>query len=216
MEYLGEIIPVLLKATLKTIGYFGITLVLSLPIGWLLSLVRVSKKHRIAAKIVEIYTWVFRGTPLLLQLIFFYYALPFAPLPISLSREAAACIAFVINYAAYFVEIFRGGIESIGPGQYEAADVLGMNRLQTMMRIILPQAVKRVMPSIGNEVITLVKDTSLLYVLGIAELLRTTQQIITRDFSMLPLIPAAVIYLLMSWVCTRLQAKLEKRFAYYH
>ena len=116
MEYLGEIIPVLLKATLKTIGYFGITLVLSLPIGWLLSLVRVSKKHRIAAKIVEIYTWVFRGTPLLLQLIFFYYALPFAPLPISLSREAAACIAFVINYAAYFVEIFRGGIESIGPG----------------------------------------------------------------------------------------------------
>lgn len=91
-----------------------------------------------------------------------------------------------------------------------------MNRLQTMMRIILPQAVKRVMPSIGNEVITLVKDTSLLYVLGIAELLRTTQQIITRDFSMLPLIPAAVIYLLMSWVCTRLQAKLEKRFAYYH
>lgn len=234
LDYLIRIFPGLIKATSTTLMLFGITLVISLPLGWLLSLARVSR-NRVARRVVEAYCWVLRGTPLLLQLAFIYFGLPYilvavkAPVesffgvlgwvvefPTSVPRLAAAVVGFGLNYSAYFAEIFRGGIEAVPRGQYEAADVLGMSNRQVMMRIVLPQAFKTVLPSVGNEVITLIKDTALVYTLGIADLLRVAQSAVTRDFRSEPFFGAAIIYLVLTYVLTRLMAYIEKKFDYYH
>ncbi|EIW19608.1 MULTISPECIES: amino acid ABC transporter permease [Pelosinus] len=215
MEKIITMMGPMLDGVNVTLQMFFITLVLSLPLGLLLSLARISKYKPISI-LVETYIWLMRGTPLMLQLLFVYYALPLVPyIGIKLPDFSAAILAFVLNYAAYFAEIFRGGIQSIERGQYEASKVLGMTYVQTMRRIILPQVLKRVVPPISNETITLVKDTSLIYVLAMNDLLRTARTIVQREFDMTPFVIAAVFYLAMTLVLTWIFNKLEERYAAY-
>ncbi|CUH96572.1 putative membrane protein [Propionispora sp. 2/2-37] len=215
MEYVGTIIGPMLDGTVVTLRMFFVTIALSLPLGLLLALGRISR-YRVISGGIGVYIWLFRGTPLMLQLLFVYFALPLLPyIGIRLDDFPAAVLAFVLNYAAYFAEIFRAGIQSIDRGQYEGAKVLGMNYVQTMRRIILPQVVRRVLPPISNETITLVKDTSLIYVLAMNDLLRTARTIVQRDFSTTPFLVAAGFYLVMTLVLTWLFQKLERRYAAY-
>ena len=202
----------LLEGCQVTIMIFAITLLLSLPVGLLLALGRISSIKPLN-KAVEIYNWIMRGTPLMLQLLFVYFALP--SFGIRLPDVAAALLAFVLNYAAYFAEIFRSGIQSIPKGQYEAAKTLGFTYKRTMQRIIVPQMIKRVLPPIGNETITLVKDTSLVYVLAMNDLLRAARTIVQREFDMTPFFVAAVFYLVMTFVVTRVFSHLEAHYAKY-
>ena len=215
MDYVVGILPALLEGTVVTLQMFFATIVLALPLGLLLALARISR-FRVLSSAVGVYIWLFRGTPLMLQLLFIYFGLPFLPyVGIRLSDFPAALLAFVLNYAAYFAEIFRAGIQSIDRGQYEGAKVLGMSYVQTMRRIVLPQVIKRVLPPVSNETITLVKDTSLIYVLAMNDLLRTTRAIVQRDFNTMPFVVAAVFYLLMTLVLTWMFQKLEKKYAVY-
>ena len=157
-----------------------------------------------------------RGTPLMLQMLFVYYALPFIPvIGVTLPSLPAALVAFVLNYAAYFAEIFRAGIQAIDKGQYEASRVLGMSYTQTMRRIVLPQMIKHVLPPVSNETITLVKDTSLIYVLAMNDLLRAARGIVQRDFSATAFLVAALFYLTMTLLLTIIFQHLEKKHAVY-
>ena len=162
-----------------------------------------------------LYTSVVRGTPLLLQLFFVYYGLPLMIPALRFERFTAAALTFIINYAAYFVEIFRGGIQSIDRGQYEAARVLGMTYRQTMVRIVLPQTLKRVLPPVANEAITLVKDTALVVVLGIGEILRNSKEVVSRDFTISPFVIAGVIYLVLNYGLVWLFGRMEQRYRVY-
>ena len=192
---------------------FFITLLLSIPLGIALALMRLSR-YRLLGTAVSGYLWLMRGTPLMLQLLFIYYALPLLPGGgIRLPDFPAAVVAFVLNYAAYFAEIFRAGIQSIDRGQYEGAKALGMSYPQTMRRIIMPQVIRRILPPLSNEFITLVKDTSLIYVLALNDLLRAARGIVQRDFTITPFIVAAVFYLLMTLLLTWMFQRLEKRYA---
>jgi len=210
MEYIIKITQAILEGSLVTLKLFFTTLALSIPLGLLVALVRVSNK-KVVKYITDAYIWVARGTPLLLQIFFVFYGLP--SFGIVLDRFPAAAVAFVLNYAAYFAEIFRAGIQSIDKGQYESADVLGMTYSQTMRRIILPQMVKRVLPPVSNEVITLVKDTALVNSIGMVDLLRAANIAVIRDFNILPFGIAAVFYLLMTLVLTRIFGRLERKFS---
>ena len=213
MDYIISIIPQMLMGTVDTLRLFFITIVLAIPLGILLAFCRVSSFAALR-KIVAAYVYVLRGTPLMLQLLFVYFGLPFIPvIGIRLDDFPAAVLAFVLNYGAYFCEIFRAGIQAIPRGQYEAAKTLGMNYVQTMRRIILPQVFKIILPPVSNETITLVKDTSLIYVLAMNDLLRTTRNLVQRDFNIMPFVVAAVFYLVMSMVLTYGFNKLEKHFA---
>ena len=212
MEKLLTMLYPLAEGSTATIQLLAITLLLSLPLGLLLALARLSKIKPLG-KFVEVYNWIMRGTPLMLQLLFVYFALP--TFGILLPDVAAAVLAFVLNYAAYFAEIFRAGIQSIPKGQYEAARALGFTYVQTMRRIIVPQMVKRVLPPVGNETITLVKDTSLVYVLAMNDLLRAARTIVQREFDMTPFVIAGVFYLVMTFVVTRVFNWLEKHYARY-
>ncbi|SHJ97365.1 amino acid ABC transporter permease [Propionispora hippei] len=215
MQYVGTIIGPMLDGTAVTLKMFFITIILALPLGLLLALGRISR-YRFLRGGVGFYIWLLRGTPLMLQLLFVYFALPLLPyVGIRLDDFPAAVLAFVLNYAAYFAEIFRAGIQSIDRGQYEGAKVLGMNYIQTMRRIVLPQVIRRVLPPVSNETITLVKDTSLIYVLAMNDLLRTARAIVQRDFSTTPFLVAAAFYLAMTLVLTWLFQKLEQRYAAY-
>jgi polar amino acid transport system permease protein len=187
---------------------YAITMIFSIPLGILFSLGRVSK-HKFINNAIQVYTWVFRGTPLLLQLFFVYYGLPV--FGIVLSPFAAACITFVVNYAAYFCEIFRGSILGIDQGQYEAAKVLGMSYSQTMYRIVLPQALITALPPLSNEGISLIKDISLISVISMHDILRNAKEIFTREFSIVPFVICAVIYLCLSTVVVLFFKKLEKK-----
>ncbi|EAG3708107.1 TPA: amino acid ABC transporter permease, partial [Listeria monocytogenes] len=169
MDYIMEILPALLDGAKTTLLVFAVTLVCSIPLGAVVAVGNISKIAPLKF-ILNIYIWIMRGTPLLLQLIFIYYGLPI--IGVVFDRMDAVFIAFILNYAAYFAEIFRGGFLSIENGQYESAKVLGLTYGQTLRKIVLPQVVKRVLPAIGNEVINLVKDSSLVYILGIGDLLR--------------------------------------------
>ncbi|WP_295009215.1 amino acid ABC transporter permease [uncultured Dechloromonas sp.] len=215
MDYILNIIGPLLEGTAVTLQVFGATLVLAVPLGLALALVRLSR-FRAASTAVAGYVWLMRGTPLMLQMLFIYFALPFVPVVgIRLPDFPAAIVAFVLNYAAYFAEIFRAGIQSVGRGQYEAAQVLGMSPAQTMRRIILPQMVKRILPPMSNETITLVKDTSLIYVLAMNDLLRAARGIVQRDFTTMPFVVAAAFYLFMTLLLTWGFMRLEKKYAVY-
>jgi polar amino acid transport system permease protein len=215
MDYILQILGPLLDGTVVTLQVFLLTLVLAVPLGLGLALVRVSH-FRFASGLVSGYIWLMRGTPLMLQMLFIYFALPFVPvIGIRLPDFPAAIVAFTLNYAAYFAEIFRSGIQSVGRGQYEAARVLGMTYGQTMRRIILPQVVKRILPPMSNETITLVKDTSLIYVLAMNDLLRAARGIVQRDFTTMPFVVAAAFYLIMTLVLTWGFMRLEKRYAVY-
>lgn len=217
MDYILQILGPMLNGTAVTLKMFFVTIVMSLPLGLMLALGRISR-FSVLRSAIGIYIWIFRGTPLMLQLLFVYFGLPFIPVIgelLILSDFQAAIFAFVLNYAAYFAEIFRAGIQSIDRGQYEGAKALGMTYSQLMRRIILPQVIKRVLPPVSNETITLVKDTSLIYVLAMNDLLRTTRALVQRDFTMTPFIVAGVFYLLMTLVLTYGFQRLEKRYAAY-
>jgi polar amino acid transport system permease protein len=215
MGYVFDILPALLQGTGVTLQVFFITLVLSVPLGLALALLRISH-FRLLSGLTNGYIWLMRGTPLMLQMLFIYFALPFIPvIGIRLPDFPAAIVAFVLNYAAYFAEIFRAGIQSIGRGQYEGARVLGFSYAQTMRRIVLPQVIKRILPPISNETITLVKDTSLIYVLAMNDLLRAARGIVQRDFSTTPFIVAGAFYLFMTLVLTWGFQRLERKYAVY-
>ena len=215
MDYVLQILPHLIEGTGVTLQVFAITLVLSMPLGLVLALLRISR-FGVVSGAVNGYIWLMRGTPLMLQMLFIYFALPFVPvIGIKLPDFPAAIVAFVLNYAAYFAEIFRAGIQSIGRGQYEAARVLGMTYPQTMRRIVLPQVIKRILPPVSNETITLVKDTSLIYVLAMNDLLRAARGIVQRDFSTTPFVVAAAFYLIMTLVLTYIFQRMENKYAVY-
>lgn len=212
MDYILMLLPSMLKGLTVTLKLFFLTLMLALPLGILMGMARISK-FKPLKWFMEFYVWLFRGTPLLLQLLFMYFGL--MTLGILLEREVAAYLAFVLNYSAYLAEIFRAGIQSIDRGQYEAADVLGLNRFQTMKNIVLPQVFKLVLPPIGNEVINLVKDTALIYVLAISELSRVARTHVMRDDTFVPFIIAAIFYLIMTGTVQQFFKWLESRFDYY-
>ena len=213
MDYILRILPNMFAGLGVSAQIFLINIVLSLPIGILLALVRISKVA-VFRKLAEIYIYVMRGTPLMLQIMFIYYGLPLM-LDVQISDFPAAILAFVANYAAYFAEIFRGGIQSIPKGQYEGAKVLGFTYRQTMWHIVLPQVVKRVIPPLGNETITLLKDTSLVYILAMNDLMRVTRAFVQRDFDTMPFLVAAVFYLVCTAILTKILAYVEKRYAVY-
>ncbi len=213
MDYLLMLLPAMLQGNAVTLKLFFLTLVISLPLGIILAMARLSKFKPLNI-FMQFYIWIFRGTPLLLQLLFVYFGLGI--LGVKFDRFTAAVLAFVLNYAAYLAEIYRAGIQSIDIGQYEAADVLGLSRYQTMTKIILPQVFKRILPPISNEVINLVKDTALIYVIGITELLRVAKTAAVRDFSFVPFIVAGVFYLIMTGVIQQFFKWLEAKYDYYH
>ncbi|RSJ89978.1 amino acid ABC transporter permease [Streptococcus cristatus] len=212
MSYILEILPSLLSGAATTLQVFALVLVFSIPLGIMLTF---SMQIRLKPLqwLLHIYIWIMRGTPLLLQLIFIYYVLP--SIGIRLDRIPAAIIAFTLNYAAYFADIFRGGISSIPTGQYEAAKVLKFTPVQTIRLIILPQVVKIVLPSVFNEVMTLVKDTSLVYALGISDLILASRTAANRDASLAPMFVAGLIYLLLIGLATLIAKQVEKKFSYY-
>lgn len=211
-DYCIDISPQLWEGIKLTLGLFTITLLLSIPFGLLLALLRLSRIKFISF-LVNAYIWLMRGTPLMLQIFFIYFALPM--LGIRFDSFSTAVIAFTLNYAAYFAEIFRAGIQGVNKGQYEAAKTLGMSYRQTMWRIVLPQMVKKILPPLSNETITLIKDTSLVYVLALQDLMRIAYQLVKRDFDLSPFFIAAVFYLAMTLILTMLYQKLEKYYARY-
>lgn len=212
MADLGNTIMLMLEGAELTLTLFCITLLLALPLGLLAALGRLSKLFPLKLA-MEFYIWLMRGTPLMLQLLFVYFALP--AVGILLPDMAAALLAFSLNYAAYFAEIFRAGIEAVPKGQYEAAKSLGMNYPQTMRRIIMPQVIRIVLPPVSNETINLVKDTSLIYILAMNDLLRVARTIVQREFDMTPFVVAAIFYLAMTFVLTWIFKKLEAHYGRY-
>jgi len=200
-------------ATGTVFKIFFLTILFSVPLGFLVALARRSR-CKIISLPTKIYQLIFRGTPLMLQLFFFMYG-PFYIFGKGFGRFTACILAFVINYAAYFGEIFRGGIASIPKGQYEAAKVLGYNKLQTFMRIILPQVVKNVIPATGNEFMTLVKDTALAQAISVQEIFEVASKAGAKYFSAVPIIVAALFYLVMNTVVEFAFKFIEKKFDYY-
>lgn len=199
-----------------TILIFVMTLVLSLPLGLLISFGRMSKNF-VLRNIAKIYISIMRGTPLMLQLLVVYFG-PYYIFGISISssyRAYAVILAFAINYAAYFAEIYRGGIESMPQGQYEAARVLGYTKSQTFVKIIMPQVIKRILPSVTNEVITLVKDTSLAFSIAYAEMFTVAKSIAASQKSMVPFMAAAVFYYVFNFIVAALMELWEKKMSYY-
>ncbi len=214
MNNFFEIFKAMTEGLKNTSLVFIITLLGSLPLGIVVAIGRLSTNCLIN-KFFQTYIYIIRGTPLLLQLIFIYYGLSLQNIGISLDRFTAVYIAFIINYAAYFGEIFRGGIISIDKGQYEASQVLGISKLNTFFHIILPQVIKRTLPPIGNEIITLVKDTSLVYIVAISELLLLAQIYANLYVSLVPFLIAGILYLAMTSIMTILLEVVEKKYAYY-
>lgn len=212
----GATLGLLAQGFYSSLLIFAITLIGALPLGVLIALCR-SSRFAPLAYLMRIYISIMRGTPLMLQLIAITFG-PFYIFHLRLSTEwkiIACSIGFILNYAAYFAEIYRSGIQSIPQGQYEAAQVLGYTRKQTFMLIVLPQVFKRILPALGNEIITLVKDTSLAYVLGIAEMFSVAKTLAASAASMIPFAFAAIIYWVFSSLIELVLAKIEKHFAYY-
>jgi len=206
----------MLQGAQATILLFVIAIVVSIPLGFLLTLA-VGSKFKPLSWLANAYIYLMRGTPLLLQLLFFVFGLPLIPVIgeyLVIDRFAAAALAFILNYAAYFAEIFRGGLLSIDKGQYEAAQVLGLNKWQTTTRIVIPQMIRIALPALANESVTLVKDTALLYAVAVPELLHFAQTAVNRDFTIVPFVLAGIIYLLITAVLTLVFKWLERRFHY--
>ena len=199
----------------KTCAIFFLTLLFSLPLGMIVALLRMSKVKVVSA-ITRFFITVIRGTPLMLQLLAVTYG-PYYLFRTNVSRNKLipVVIAFSINYAAYFAEIYRGGIESIPIGQYEAAEVLGYTKFQTFMRIILPQVIKRIMPSVTNEVVTLVKDTSMAFTVSYQEMFTIGKQIANSQTSFMPFVVAGVFYYVFNAIVDYLMGRIEKSLDYY-
>lgn len=206
----------MLEGAQTTILLFIIAIVLSIPLGFLLTLAA-NSKVKVLSYLAHGYIYVMRGTPLLLQLLFICFGLPMIPGVgeyLVLDRFVAATLGFVLNYAAYFAEIFRGGLLSIDKGQYEASKVLGMTKWQSLSRIIIPQMIRIALPAVANESITLVKDTALLYAVAVPELLHFAQTAVNRDFTIVPFFIAAIIYLVMTLVLSLFFKYLERKFKF--
>ena len=199
----------------RTISIFLLTLLFSLPLGLVVAFLRMSKIKPVSA-LAKVYISILRGTPLMLQLLVVAYG-PFYLFGAAMARNKLVpiIIGFSLNYAAYFAEIYRGGIESMPVGQYEAASVLGYSKLQTFMRIILPQVIKRVLPSVTNEVITLVKDTSFAFTVAYQEMFSIGKQIANSQTSFMPFLIAGVFYYIMNSVVAFVMSFIEKRLNYY-
>jgi polar amino acid transport system permease protein len=208
-----NMLEAMLQGTVVSLEIFLLTLLFAIPLGLPIAFGRMSRSRWVRVP-TNFYILVMRGTPLILQIIFVYFA-PYYFFKASYDRFVAVILAFSINYAAYFAEIYRGGIEAIPKGQYEAAKVLGFTRADTFFRIILPQVVKRILPAMGNEVITLVKDTALAQTIGVAELFRVAQNASARQFSTMPIFVAGAFYFVMNWAVSAAFIKLERKLAYY-
>ena len=199
-----------------TLEIFFVTLVTSLILGLALALVRMSKMQ-ILSLLAKIYISIMRGTPLMLQLLVVYFG-PYFIFGIQITRTyrlTAVLIGFSLNYAAYFAEIYRAGISAIPEGQYEAAKLLGYSKLQTFVHIIMPQVIKRIIPPVANETITLVKDTSLAFTLAVAEVFTLTKQLVAAESSMIPFVVAVVFYYIFNLLVALFFDYLEKRLSYY-
>lgn len=213
---MASILSQLAGGMVVSIEIFLLTLLFSLPLGLLVSFGRMSK-FTVVRSIVKIYIAIMRGTPLMLQLIVVYFA-PFYVFGMKISqsyRFIAVIIAFSINYAAYFAEIYRSGIESIPVGQYEAAQVLGYSKSQTFFKIIFPQVIKRILPPVTNETITLVKDTSLAFVIAVAEMFTIAKQISAKQASVSALMVAGVFYFIFNYAVAFIMEAFEKKLSYY-
>lgn len=216
MEF-GVMMAMLGRGFVITVELFFLTLLGSLPLGVVIALGRMSKFKPLQL-LMQFYISIMRGTPLMLQMFAIYFA-PYYVFGINLtpdSKWTATVIAFILNYAAYFAEIYRSGIQSIPRGQYEAADVLGYSSSQTFMRIVLPQVIKRILPAMANEIITLVKDTSLAFAIGVAEMFSTAKALAAREGSMIPFLLAGAFYWLFNMVVEVIMDRVEKRLDYYH
>ena len=215
-DYLLQLCGSLAGGLKYTVSLFFITVLFSIPIGLLLSFTRVGRS-RVLKGIVGAFVWIMRGTPLLLQLYFFCYGITFLPglgEYLVMDRFQAAVLAFILNYAAYFCEIFRGGILSVDKGQYEAAKVLGYSKWQTTMKIVIPQMLKVCLPPVSNECITLVKDTALVTAIGVTEILYFAKASVNRDVNASAYLVAAAFYLLMTYGLTKLFQYLEKKYSF--
>ena len=208
LNYILELMPQVLDGLKVTLEVFAVTLIISIPLGIVVALMRTSKSF-ILSKLSGLYVLIMRGTPLLLQITVIFFGLPLVG--ISFDRFTAAIIAFSLNYAAYFGEIFRSGIQSIDDGQIEGAEVLGLTKKDTLLRIILPQAFKTVLPPVANEITTLVKDTSLVYIVGLDELLKVGKIASNRDVSLLPLLVVGAVYLIIIGIFSGVLKRIEKK-----
>ncbi len=213
MDKVLGFLPFMLEGSVVTIEIFVLTLVLSLPLGLPVALGS-NSRFKPLSFLCKLYVFVFRGTPLLLQMWFFYFLFPMA-FDWKLQAMSVVVVTYVLNYAAYFAEIYRGGINSIDRGQYEAAHALGLSKRQTMIDIILPQTMKAILPPIVNEAIVLVKDTALASSLAVIELMKATNSAVNRLTDLTPFFYAAIIYLIMTFVLTLVAGKLEKFFSRY-
>ena len=222
MGNLGSTLVQLADGFRFTLGIFFFTIIISIPLGLLVSKGRMSK-IKIVSLIFRFYISILRGTPLMLQLFLVYFG-PYYLFKVNTGsiqlgpfnyRFIATIIAFSLNYAAYFAEIFRGGIQSMSKGQYEAATVLGFSKMQTYFRIILPQVIKRVLPSVSNEVITLVKDTSLAQVISVTEMFTRASAAASAQVSVVPFIVAGAFYYLMNLLIEAILNRVEKSMSYY-
>ena len=214
--------PPLMEGAWTTVQLFVLTIAIAIPLALPFALGSISKFFPLRF-LCKCYIWLFRGTPLMLQLFFFYYGLPIilnnSSLPqsfveaVRLEAFPTAIITFALNYSAYFAEIYRAGIESVDKGQYEAAKTLGLNSRQTLMGIVIPQAIRFALPPMSNEAITLIKDTALVNAIGVAEILKNSKQIVNREVDTTAYIFAAIIYLFLTFLLTLLARKLEKKFS---
>lgn len=213
MDNFLNLIKILSEGLGTTLLIFVLTLILEIPAGILVAIAR-NSKCKIVNLITKLYILIIRGTPMMLQIIFIYFA-PYYLFKVTYDRFIAIIIAFVVNYAAYFAEIFRSGILSIPKGQKEAAFTLGFSKTQTFFRILLPQIVKRILPAMSNEVISLIKTTSLAQIIGITEIFALAQKQASYQFSILPLCVAGLMYLVLCTIITYAFNKAEKKYSYY-
>ena len=215
MNYLPALISLMLTGAGRTVLLFFLTLIFSIPMGFFVTLCAISKFKPLSA-VANVYIWIMRGTPLMLQLFFMYFILPIATRGvIMLDNFSTATITFIMNYSAYLAEIYRGGIQSIDIGQYEAAKTLGFNGSKTMLHIIIPQTITRVLPAICNEAITLVKDTALISVIGAAEILKYAKDFVVRTSNPISYLVAACFYLFLTFIITVFARFLERKFSKY-
>lgn len=215
MDY-GMLVSKLADGMLVSIAIFGLTLLFSIPLGFLICFGRMSK-NVIVRNIAKAYISIMRGTPLMLQLMVVYFG-PYYIFGVQIKpsyRFVAVIIGFVLNYAAYFAEIYRGGIESMPVGQYEAAKLLGYGKVQTFFYIILPQVIKRILPSVTNEIITLVKDTSLAMVIAVSEMFTVAKALASSSTSMIPFVAAGIFYYVFNFVVAFVMEKVEQKLNYY-
>ena len=197
-----------------TVSISIVTLIISIPLGMLCAILKISAPIPVKA-ILNFYTWIFRGTPLLLQLFFVYYGLPIIHPSLAFTDFQAVSLTFTLNYAAYLTEVFRAGIESIDLGQYEAAKALGFGYWSTMKSIVIPQTIRRIIPSTCNEGVNLIKDTALVAVIGMSDISKTANEIAGREMIVTPFIIAGIVYLILTSFMMHVFKKIEKRYSFY-